>query len=146
MLHAYGSAVQSNTHAGAGLIELGVIRLRRDHIPRRLAGDGIGNQSSHQQPRDRCIAVGKVEEILIGFFVGNGVAVHSLPRRRIKFHAFESGQVEAPGVLRGHGVNSNAEQGMRESLIHLHDVFVCRGDVLEEARITDTREFGFFLV
>ena len=94
----------------------------------------------------RGVAVGKVEEVFLGFFVRNGVAVHSLARRRIQLHAVEAGQIESPGVLRRDRIDAHAEQRMRHRLVHLDDVFVNAGDIFQEAGIAHARQLRFFLV
>ena len=82
------------------LIEPGIIRLRQNHIVTRIPWNRIGNQFAHQQPRDGRIAVGKVKEIFLGFFVGNRIAVHALAGRGIQLQPRESGHIESPGILR----------------------------------------------
>ena len=81
MLHANGRAVQANAHGRPGVIELCVIRFGQNNIGGRVPWNGVGNQLTDQQARDTGIAVGKVEEVFLGFFIRNGIAVHALARR-----------------------------------------------------------------
>ncbi len=115
VLHADRGAVQANAHRRSGVVELGVVCLGEDNIRHRIARDRIGNQFAYQQARDGGVAVGKVEEIFLGFFVGDGVAIHSLAGRGIELQAGETGQVESPCVLRGNRIDAHAKQRVAAS-------------------------------
>ena len=131
---------------GLRLIEFGVVCFCQHDVGRRTARHGVGNQLAHQQTRNRCVAVRKMEEVLFGFFVRDRIPIHSLARRRIQLHSVEARQIESPRVLRRDGIDSDSKQSVRESLVELDDVFMNAGDVSQIAGITDASQLCLFLI
>src|SRR5437588_1047609 len=118
MLYAYDRAVQTNADRRPILIELRIVRTRHDHIGCGSARNCLRNQFSNQQTRDRSVAVWKVEKIFVRFLIRDGIAVHSFTRSRAQIQTRKAGCSESPCVLRGYGVKSYAEQGLRHGLKH----------------------------
>src|ERR1019366_450183 len=116
---------------------------RHDYVRHGTARNRLGNQLADQQPRNRGVAIRKMEEVLFGFFVRNGVAVHSLARLGIEVQAFKSRQVESPSILGRYRIDAHAKQAMRSGLIHTNDVLMHASYVSEETGITDAGKPGF---
>ena len=100
----------------------------------------------NQQARDGCVAIGKMKKVFFRFFVGNGVAVHSLARRGIQLQAVETRQIESPRILRRNRVNADTEQSVRQCLIHLYDVFMHASDIFQKFGIADPRQLCLLLI
>ncbi len=80
MLHSHRRAVQADAHRRVLLIKPGIVGSRHDHVGGGVARNCLRNQLAHQQARDGSVAIGKMEKVFLGFFVGDGIAVHAFAR------------------------------------------------------------------
>src|SRR6266550_251951 len=111
-------AIQPDTNGRSGIVELCVIHFRRDDILHRASRSGAWYERADQEPRDRGVTVGKVEDVRLAF--------PTFSRR--SGHALETRVAHTSAVVRGNGVNPNAVEPVRRSLKDLNNVQVnfCR--------------------
>src|SRR5258708_5573865 len=133
-------AIEPDPHRRRSAVEFAVIRTSGDDISSGIARYGAGYEPAYQQAGNRCVAVGKVEEVLFGFLVGNGVTIHAGARRGIEVHAAEPWIVQSPRVLGGDGVNTHPEQRVWTRLQNPNNLFVHTDHIAQELRITHARE------
>src|SRR5213076_2828300 len=91
-------AIQSDTNGRSGIVELCVIHFRRDDILHRASRSGAWYERANQEPRDRGVTVGKVEDVRLAF--------PTFSRR--SRHALETRVAHTSAVVRGNRVNPNA--------------------------------------
>ena len=63
-------AAQTYAHGISIRVKLAVIGLRCDNILRRNPSDASWNQRPHQQPGNRGVAIGKMKNVRLSFFLG----------------------------------------------------------------------------
>ena len=117
MLHAHDRAVQPDAHWRGSVVQRGVACFCGDYIADRIAGNGFRDKLSHDQACDAGVSVREVEEILFGFFVGNGVPVHPLAGCRIEVQSGETWQFKSPRILGWNSVDANPKERMRKRLV-----------------------------
>src|SRR5438477_11998261 len=111
-------AIQPDTNVGSVLVVLCVMHFRRDDILRRASRSGAWYERANQEPRDRGVTVGKVEDVRLAF--------PTFSRR--SGHALETRVAHPSAVVRGNGVNPYAVEPVRRGLKDLNNVRVdfCR--------------------
>ena len=86
-----------------------------------------------------------MEEIFLGFFVGNGVAVHALARCRIEIQASEAGKSNPQASCAATASMPTPNSRCGKAWYIFDDVFVDAGYFFQKAGITHARELRFFL-
>src|SRR4029077_17668484 len=104
-----------------------------------------GYERSHEEPRDRSIAVGEMEVVALRFLATNRVEVLARARSRIHAHRAEPRIAEAEGILRWHGIDADAEQPVWASLVERQHAGVKLPHLGEEVRIAHAREARLLL-
>ena len=85
-----------------------------------------------------------MEEVFFSFFVGYGVAIHSLAGSRIEVQTVESPVSKAPGILRGNRVDTDAKISVRQGLQYFDNLVAYAdgfGQVLGIANASEARFF-----
>ena len=135
VLHPHCRAVQSNTHGRAFVIELRIVRSRSHDISRGIAWHGLRDQLTDEQPRDACIAVGKVEEIF------------SLVAQRFRSNidSAEARVARLRCVQRGNRFNPYTKQSLRNGLVEADHVPMHARQFRQELGIADARQTRLLL-
>src|SRR5579863_6232003 len=98
---------------------------------------------AHQEPRDRGVAVRKVERIRAAVGIARGGKSHMRGRARLKIKALKAGKAESPDVQRGDRVDADAPFAVRACLVEGDGVRICLHDIQQEVAIAHLRQSGF---
>ena len=143
---AHHRAAEPDAHRRLRPIEPRVVDPRRDHILDAVARHALGNQIAYQKPRDRSIAVGKMERVgaaVVGIAVRRVAGV----RRRAAFEAEagESRELERPHVERRDGVDADAPLAVGPLLVERNDAGIGLDHVQQVVAITHRGEARLLL-
>ena len=119
---AHHRAAEPDAYRRLRPIEARVVDPRRDDVLGTVARHAVGNQIAHQKPRDRGIAVGKMERVgaaVIGIAVGGVAGVRR--RAALEAEAGEAGKFERPHVERGDGIDADAPLAVGSRLVERDD-------------------------
>lgn len=123
ILHMRGCRVEPEANSGIGTIELSIVEPYRDELRKITGRGGSRDELSHQRPRDRRVAIRKMNDLgpaEIGE-AGGGVS-HARYRSRPQLEALKSRQADRPTIERRNCLDADAPQTVRPGLIERTDV------------------------
>ena len=118
MADARHGAAQADAHRRLDAIELPVVGPGQHAVLCGRAWQRVGNERSHEETGDRCVAVGKVEVVRrLRRRIAPGGEAHAAVRDRIQIHPVETGIVIGPALERADGIDADAVKTVRARLI-----------------------------
>ena len=122
LAHAHHRAVQANPHRRVRAIETAVVGDRRHDVFARAARNRVRDQRSHQQARDRRVAVRIVKAIRAAGRVTSRGVTHARARRPFaEAKTLESLIAHRPAIERGLRVDADAPLALGAALIDFGD-------------------------